>query len=65
MCTSERNLVLIYLSSHIRAFRNQKKFAKAMYEGIKAICEGGNLGPMEMIVMYGFRDQDGRLDANM
>ena len=50
---------------NICASRNQKKFARVMYDGMKAICEGGHLGPMEMVLMYSLRDEDDRLDANV
>ncbi|KAJ3791913.1 hypothetical protein GGU11DRAFT_761198, partial [Lentinula aff. detonsa] len=42
----------------VDVFGNQTLFRSALYAGLQGICEGGAVGPTEMVSLTGFRDRD-------
>ncbi|KAE9386300.1 hypothetical protein BT96DRAFT_949212 [Gymnopus androsaceus JB14] len=42
---------------------NQKQFKEAIYSALCALCQNGQLGPCEMMILTGFRDKDNNLVA--
>ncbi|KAJ7697400.1 hypothetical protein B0H17DRAFT_1197459 [Mycena rosella] len=49
------------LSNARNVRENQAAFQQAVFEELNAICKGGLLGPVEMVLVYTFRDATGRL----
>ncbi|KAE9383145.1 hypothetical protein BT96DRAFT_951598 [Gymnopus androsaceus JB14] len=42
---------------------NQKQFKEVIYSALCALCQNGQLGPCEMMILTGFRDKDNNLVA--
>ncbi|KAE9398083.1 hypothetical protein BT96DRAFT_995265 [Gymnopus androsaceus JB14] len=42
---------------------NQKQFKEAIYSALCALCQNGQLGPCEMMILTGFHDKDNNLVA--
>jgi hypothetical protein len=51
----------IYCTAAHLSNRNQEDFPHLILEAVKALCQCGHLGPMEMFVMYGFLEKDGNV----
>ncbi|KAJ3978634.1 hypothetical protein F5890DRAFT_1479192, partial [Lentinula detonsa] len=45
-------------AEEVDVFENQTLFRSALYAGLQGICEGGAVGPTEMVSLTGFRDRD-------
>ena len=44
---------------------NQDEFSGLMFQSMKALCQLGHLGSPEMVLLYGFRDINDVLSANV
>ncbi|KAJ3765740.1 hypothetical protein FB446DRAFT_709215 [Lentinula raphanica] len=49
------------MASEVDIFKNQQKFPAAMKTALKAVSEGGALGPTEIFMLYGFRSKNGQV----
>ncbi|KAJ3833073.1 hypothetical protein F5878DRAFT_646252 [Lentinula raphanica] len=45
-------------ASSVDIFKNQAMFQESMYNSLCALAEGGAIGPTEMLLWVGFRDED-------
>ncbi|KAJ3780408.1 hypothetical protein GGU10DRAFT_337193, partial [Lentinula aff. detonsa] len=45
-------------AEEVDVFENQTLFRSALYAGLQGICEGGAVGPTEMVSLTGFQDRD-------
>lgn len=44
---------------------NQKSFPEHFYACMRGLCRSGNLGDLELITLYAFRDGLGRIETGM
>jgi hypothetical protein len=38
---------------------------RAAWDTLTSLCQNGELGPAEMVLLYGFRNEDGDIDSGM
>lgn len=59
-------LVFIYAFVDILSgdYRNQDNFKLAVFSMIRALCQNGQLGPLEMVLLKGYRNKSNDLIVN-
>lgn len=53
----------LVFSNHLNLNSNQKAFVAHMIDALRFLCQSGRLGNAEMMVWYGFRDENGALKS--